>query len=382
MTAQPTSLCFLETEDWAFQKHRLSLGRAALAAGLKVTLVAPVSDAAPKLRAEGFTVIPIALDRTGTNPVKEARTVLELRRIYRTLEPDVVHHLSVKAALHGSLAARMAGVPAIVNSITGLGYAFIPGDRKRRALQRVITTSLTLALRGKDVRVIFQNEDDRQVFLDRRIVTREQCVLIRGSGVDTSRFAPTPEPAGVPTIVLASRLLWDKGVGELVEAARVLRAEGLAFRVVLAGVPDPANPNSIPADVLAGWVAEGVVENPGYVQDVAALLRGAHIACLPSAYREGVPLFLLEAAACGRPAVTSDMPGCRDAVVDGQTGFIVPARDAAPLTAALRRLIVDPALRARMGAAGRERVVAHFSDERVIRSIFDVYEALLGRRLS
>ncbi len=381
MTA-PISLCFLETEDWAFQKHRLSLGRAALSAGMDVTLVAPVSDAALKLRAEGFTVIPITLDRTGTNPLKEARTVAEIHRIYRTLKPDVVHHLSVKAALHGSIAARLAGVPAIVNSITGLGYAFIPGDRKRRALQGVITTSLKFALSSKRLRVIFQNEDDQQVFLDRGIVRRDQCVLVRGSGVDTTRFASTPEPTGVPTIVLASRLLWDKGVGELVEAARILRAEGLAFRVVLAGVPDSANPNSIPAEVLAGWVAEGVVENPGYVEDVAALLREAHIACLPSAYREGLPLFLLEAAASGRPSVTSDMPGCRDAVVHGETGFIVPARDAHALTDALRKLIVDPALRARMGASGRERVLAHFADERVIRGIFDVYAALLGRTVA
>lgn len=373
------SLCFLETEDWAFLKHRLALGRAALAAGFKVTLIAPVSEAAAKLRAEGFEVLPLTLARTGTNPMEEARAIADITSIYRRIKPDIVHHLSVKAVLHGSIAARLAGVPAIVNSITGLGYTFVPGGGPRqRALQSVIVTLLRGALASPRVRVIFQNPDDQDLFIERRVIRRDRSILVRGSGVNTQRFAPCPEPEGPPVVVLASRLIWDKGVGELVEAARMLRAEGLTFRILLAGVPDPANPNSIDPAVLAGWVAEGIVENPGYVEDVPGLLAAAHIACLPSFYREGLPLFLLEAAAAGRPVVTTDSPGCRDAVVDGETGLMVPVRDSAALAKALRTLISDPVTRARMGAAGRARVLDHFSNESIIRGIFDVYADLLG----
>lgn len=375
------SLCFLETEDWGFYKHRLALARAALNAGFKVTLVAPVSEVAEKLRAEGFDVIPLRMARTGTNPMQEARTVRDIAKIYARLKPDIVHHFSVKAALHGSLAARVAGVPAIVNSITGLGYIFVPGGTRQKALRLAVLRLLRGALASPRIRVIFQNLDDRAEFTDRGILPEARCVLVRGSGVDTQQFAPSPEPEPPITIALASRLIWDKGVGELVEASRILRAEGLQFRVVLAGVPDPANPTSIDPAVLAGWVREGLVENPGYVEDIAGLLRSVHIACLPSAYREGVPLFLLEAAASGRPVVTTDTPGCRDAVVDGETGFLVPPRDTAALTNALRVLIQSRETRERMGAAGRIRALEHFSEERVIRGIFDVYEGLLGREI-
>lgn len=380
MSPASPHICFLETADWGFLKHRLPLGRAAIAAGLRVTLIAPVSDAASVLRAEGIEVIPVSMDRTGTNPLREARTIAEIAGIYRRLKPDLTHHFSVKAALHGSMAARIAGVPAYVNSITGLGYMFVEGGRSPR-LQALVLRALTTALASNRTRVIFQNVDDQGEFIRRGIVPESRTVLIRGSGVDTSEFAPTPEPGGPPVIVLASRLIWDKGVGELVEASRALKAEGLAFRVILAGVPDAANPRSIEPEVLAGWVAEGLVENPGYVGDVAGLLAGAHVACLPSAYREGVPLFLLEAASSGRPVVTTDMPGCRDAVVDGVTGLVIPPRDAPALTRALRTLIQDRDARLRMGAAGRDRVLAHFSEERVLRGIFDVYEGLLETRI-
>ncbi len=386
MTAAPSqigSICFLETEDWAFHKHRLALGRAALAAGFKVTLIAPVSAAAAKLRAEGFEVLPLRLARTGTNPVDEARAIADITRMYRRLKPDIVHHLSVKAVLHGTIAARLAGIPAIVNSITGLGYTFADPTRPRqRALQAVIVAMLRGALASPQVRVIFQNTDDQALCLERRLVRKDRTIIVRGSGVNTRRFTPTPEAEGPPVVVLASRLLWDKGIGVLVEAARVLRADGVAFRLVLAGVPDPANPNSIDPAILAGWVAEGIVENPGYVEDVAGLLATSHIACLPSIYREGLPLFLLEAAAAGRPVVTTDTPGCRDTVVDGETGLIVPSRDVGALVGALRALIEDPVVRARMGAAGRARVLGQFSDESVIRGIFDIYEDLLGRSVS
>lgn len=368
-------LLFLETEDWAFCQHRLPLARAARDAGYRVGLVAPASGREAEIRAEGFDFLPLEMRRTGVNPLEESLVVARIAAIYRRERPDLVHHVALKSVLHGTLAARACRVPAIVNSITGLGYAFTGEGAKRAAVRLVISALLGLSLRSRRVRVVFQNPDDRALFLGRGIVDPSRCAIVRGSGVDTERFAPSEEPAGPPVVLLASRLLWDKGVGELVEAARILRGEGLDFRLVLAGEPDPANPASIPGSVLDGWRAEGLLELPGHVKEMPAMLRAAHVACLPS-YREGLPLFLLEAAASGRPCVTADVPGCREAVRHGENGLVVPARDGRALAGALRELIADRALRRRMGERGREMAVAGFSTQQVTREILAIYESL------
>jgi glycosyltransferase involved in cell wall biosynthesis len=370
-----TRLLFLETEDWAFCQHRLPLARAAREAGYRVGLVAPETDRAAEIRAEGFDFLPLEMERAGVNPLEESLAVARIARIYRRERPDIVHHVALKSILHGTLAARACRVPAIVNSATGLGYAFTGEGPKRALLRLVIANMLKLSLRSRRVRVVFQNPDDRALFVGRGIVDPARCAIVRGSGVDTDRFAPSPEPDGPPVVLLASRLLWDKGIGELVEAARILRGEGRAFRLVLAGDPDPANPACIPRATLDGWRDAGLVELPGHVRDMPRLLREAHVACLPS-YREGLPLFLLEAAASGRPCVAADVPGCREAVRHGENGLLVPVRDAVGLADALRKLLADPALRARMGARGRELAVERFSVRQVTRSILDIYHSL------
>jgi glycosyltransferase involved in cell wall biosynthesis len=370
-------LLYLETEDWAFCQHRLPLARAARDAGYRVGLIAPESGRGAEIRAEGFDFFPLEMQRTGLNPLEEARAVARIAAIYRRERPDIVHHVALKSALYGTLAARACRVPAIVNSITGLGYAFTGEGMKRAALRLVISNLLKVALHSRRVRVVFQNPDDRALFLGRGIVDPARCAIVRGSGVDTDRFVPSPEPDGPPVVLLAARLLWDKGIGELVEAARVLRGEGLPLRVVLAGDPDPANPACIPRATLDGWRDEGLVELPGHVKEMPALLRGAHVACLPS-YREGLPLFLLEAAASGRPCVAADVPGCREAVRHGENGLLVEVRDGRALADALRTLVADPALRKRMGERGREMALAHFGTRQVTRSILDIYASLAG----
>ena len=369
-------IVFLESEDWAFCQHRLPLARAARDAGYRVSLVAPAGERVEEIRAEGFGFEPLRMRRTGTSPLAEARSVGEIARIYRRIRPDLVHQIAIKPVLYGTIAARLAGVPAVVNSITGLGYAFIGDSMKRRALRQVISTMLRSALATRRVRCVFQNPDDRDVFVSRRLVDPSRTVIVRGSGVDTDRFAPAPEPPGVPIVLLASRLLWDKGIGELIEAVRTLKAEGLTFRLILAGTPDPANPASIPQATLSAWEREGLVELPGFVRDMAPLLRQSHIACLPS-YREGLPLFLLEAAATGLPCVTTDVPGCREAVLHGQNGLLVPVRTVAPLANALRTLLADTTLRRNMGHRGRALALEHFAVSVVVRGIFEVYGALL-----
>jgi glycosyltransferase involved in cell wall biosynthesis len=234
-------------------------------------------------------------------------------------------------------------------------------------------------LNRPNAHLIMQNPDDLELLRRRGLLRHDRVVLIRGSGVDTARFRPMPEPAGVPAAVLVGRMLSDKGVHELVGAARLLRHRGVPLEVRLVGPPDPHNPSSIPAATLRAWHAEGIVRWLGPQGDAAAVWRDAHIAVLPS-YREGLPKALLEAAACGRPLVATEVPGCREVVRDGETGLSVPVRDAVALADALERLAGDPALRRRLGANARRLVEAAFAEPTVVRETLRLYARLLGRR--
>lgn len=347
---------------------------------MEVHVVAPGGDRERRIRDGGFEYHELALERAGTNPALEARVVAELRDIYRRVRPHIVHHVALKSHLYGALAARSAGVPAIVGSLTGLGYAFIPGGLKRVLLREVVSLGLRAALRASRVHTIFQNPDDRAFFVRRGLVNAQRSSVILGSGVDTQQFRPSPPPTGVPPrICFGSRMLWDKGIAELVEALRLLRARGVAHEAWFAGTPDPANPATVSEATLRAWESEGLLRWCGHVKDMAALLAESHLACLPS-YREGLPLFLAEAAACGRPAVTTDVPGCRSVVQHGQTGLLVPVREPLALADALQRLLEGAELRERLGRGARAFAEAELSASHVVASTFAVYRGLLARR--
>lgn len=368
-------LCYVETDARAFTTHRKHLCRAALAAGHDVHLIAPGGDVGGKLRDLGVTYHPLAMARGGMNPVAEAGVTLALARLYRRLRPDLVHHIALKSVLYGATAARAVGVHAIVGSITGFGYAFMPVNRRRRMLARGLLLGLRAALAGSNVRTIVQNPDDLAFLVERRVVGARSLSLIYGSGVDTREFFPTPEPEGA-VVLAGTRMLWDKGIGELVGATRSLRRAGHSLRLVLAGDPDPHNPATISPEQLRAWADAGDVEWRRHSEEMARLLAAATLACLPS-YREGLPLFLAEAAAAGRASVTTDVPGCRSVVEHGVSGLVVPARDAASLADAIGRLLTDGALRARMAKSARALAEERFSNEVVTRQIFAVYESLL-----
>jgi glycosyltransferase involved in cell wall biosynthesis len=370
-------ICYVETQDWAFSSHRARLGRAALDAGFEVHVLAPPSGAEARLREAGFVFHPLRMQRGSLNPLGESLAIADLVRAYRSLRPDVVHHIALKAVLYGSVAARVARVGAVVGSVTGLGYSFIPGGASRRLLRGAVSGMLRAALSTSRAHTVFQNPDDRRLFIELGIATAERSRVVLGSGVDTRRFAPSPEPEGDPVVLVGTRMLYDKGILELVEAARALKSQGVSFRLVLAGAPDPKNPASIAEERLRAWQAEGLVEWLGQVDDMAGLLRRCHVACLPS-YREGLPLFLAEAAASGRPLVGTDVPGCRAVVRDGETGLCVPARDVGALATALGRLIDDARLRHRLGAAARTFAEAELSDERIVFQLLSLYEELMA----
>lgn len=353
-------LLYLVTEDWYFLSHRLPMARAAREAGFRVAVATRVGDAAEAIVAEGFEVFPLKLRRRGTGPLSELAAIAELVSLYRRLRPVIVHHIALKPAVYGSLAAHLARVPAVINSVAGLGYTFIARELKARALKLVMLAAFRVLFRGRNRWLVVQNQDDYALFAGSGMTAHERTVIIRGSGVDTDVFVPQQEPSGPLRAALVGRMLWDKGVGEAVEAARLLRKWQVPLRLVLVGAPDPANPKSIPEADLCRWRDEGLVEWWGHRSDIISVWAECAVAVLPS-YREGLPKSLLEAAACGRPLVATDVPGCRELVRHEVNGLLVPARDGEALAHALRRLVEIPELRARLGAQARRDAEIQFS---------------------
>ncbi|MFZ5575202.1 MAG: glycosyltransferase family 4 protein [Pseudomonadota bacterium] len=366
-------LLFVVTEDWYFVSHRLPLAVAAQAAGFDVAVATRAGRHAEIIRSAGIRLVPFALSRRGGNPFAE---VIALWRLYRHEKPDLVHHVALKPVMYGALAAWLARVPAQVNAVAGLGWLFTSSSGVVRLVRPVLRGMLGRLLDRPHSLTIVQNPED-QALLERSGVSASRLRLIRGAGVDLQVFHPAIPPGGAVCIVLVARMLWDKGVGEFVEAARRLTGAGVNARFVLVGDPDPANPASVPESTLRRWHGQHGVEWWGRREDMPAVLQAAHIACLPS-YREGLPKSLLEAAACGLPIVTTDAPGCREVVRDGVNGLLVPVRDAAALAAALKRLIEDAELRRRMGEASRVRAGEEFSQARVIEATLAVYREVLA----
>jgi len=378
--AQPPTIVFLVTADWYFWSHRLPIARAARRAGFHVVVATRVESHGEAMRGEGFEVLPIAIPRTFGSPWAEIRSLLGIFGLYRRVRPALAHHISVKCALYGTLSARLARVPAVINTLPGLGYLFTSRQWRARALRPLARLAFRLLFNGPTTRVIVQNPDDYAFLEEQGLVARNRLVLVRGSGVDIRRFAPRPEPDGPPSVAMVSRMLWDKGVGELVEAARLLRSRGRSLRIVLVGAPDPENPGSVPLDRLGEWNRSGVIEWTGARDDIPEVWASSHIATLPSYYGEGVPKALLEAAACGRPIVAADVKGSREVVRHGQNGLLVPPCDAAALAAALDQLAADPELRRRMGARGRQIAESEFAEDIVVANTLAVYRDLLGAR--
>lgn len=371
MTAKPR-LLFLVSEDWYFLSHRMPLAEAARDAGFEVYVATRVSDKDEVIRAAGLHLLPIALNRGGVNPLHDLSVLADLIRIYRKVRPDVVHHVAVKPVLYGTVAAWFSGCRNVINALAGLGFVFTSASTKARLLRPLLRGMFRLLLGGARCRLIVQNRDDRRLFIDSGLVAPGRISLIPGSGVDIGQLRPWPEPPGPVRAALVARMLWDKGVGEAVAAARILKQRGVPLEVVLVGRPDPANPRSISQAQLEAWRDEGVVRLAGHRDDIAAVWRENHIGLLPS-YREGMPKALLEAAACGRPLVSTDVTGCRECVEDGINGLLVPLGDAEKLADALQRLAEDAALRHRLGAGARHLAETRFSLDSVIAAHLALY---------
>ena len=376
----PGRLLFV-VNDLAFLiSHRLPVAQAALDAGYDVHIAAPedlVSER--KLAGAGFHLHRLGMHRHNINPFRELHSFWQIYRIYRRLNPDMVHLVTIKPVLYGGITARFARIPAVVSAISGLGFAFSGNSLKSRIISLFVKPLYRFALGHRTQRVIFQNDHDRATLENLGLDLSAKVEMIRGSGVDLDKFAQTPEPEGPVTIVVPSRLLRDKGIAEFVGAARILKREGSTARFVVVGDAPIGNPGSIPQDILDAWKAEGIVEFWGFCSDMPDVLRRSHIVVLASYYREGLPRALIEAAACGRPVVTTDAPGCRDAIIEGKTGRLVPVRNIPALADAMRCLIDDEASRLRMGIAGRELAEQAFSIDHVMRRHLEIYRGLSGK---
>jgi len=365
-------LLFFVTEDWVFCSHRLALGQAAVNAGYEVVLVTRSREHKKLIEDAGIRVIPIEHQRGGLNLFSDFRVLLHLWSIYRIEGPSLVHHVALKPVLLGSLVAALVGIPQ-VNAITGLGWIFISQSTTAKFLSMVLTGLLRLTLR-RGISIL-QNPEDQNWIINLGIPL-SSTRLIRGAGVNIEKFAPTFKELTEPTtVMLVARMLFDKGVLEFVEAARLLREKGQKARFVLVGNPDLENRGSVSLTKLEEWQRDGLVEWWGHSDDVAGCYNQAAIACLPS-YREGLPKSLLEAAACGLPIVTTDVPGCREVVNHEDNGLLVPVKSSHALADALERLLIDPALRDRMGKRSREIAENEFDVEHVITKTLEVYREL------
>ena len=370
-------LLFVVNVDWFFLSHRMPIALAAMRSGYEVHIATGFTDRRHDLERAGLVVHPLTLERGSSGIVEAALTLVELVRIYRSVRPNLVHLVTIKPILLGGIAARLTGMPAVVASVSGLGFVFMAKGTRAKIRLWLVERVYRLALGCRNLVVIFQNSDDRDTLIRLCRLSPGQMTTIRGSGVDLSEFSYSNPPVGIPIVILAARMLVDKGVREFVLAARELCCRGLRARFCLVGGIDPANRASLSTDEMDDIAREGHLELWGHRTDMPQVLASASLVVLPS-YREGLPKILIEAAACGRAVVTTDVPGCRDAIHPGSTGLLVPPRQHMALADAMENLLLDPQRRLEMGQAARALAEQDYDLRQVVDRHLRIYEHLLG----
>ncbi|OMH30899.1 glycosyltransferase family 4 protein [Motiliproteus sp. MSK22-1] len=370
-------LLFVVNDPGFFLSHRLPLAVAARNDGFNVHVATMGGIGAESIEKLGYPHHVIPLSRSGLNPIIELIAFWSIWRLFRQLRPQLVHLVTIKPVIYGGISARIVKIPGVISAISGLGFLFVKtGSLRKRVLRHMVLFLYRLAMGHPNQRVIFQNSKDMEELVDAGCVLRDKSDLIRGSGVDLEEYSAKPDPVGIPVIVMASRLLKNKGVNEFVEAARILQSDAIKARFLLVGEPDSGNPESTSIESICALQKEGAVECLGYRTDISELFSKAHIVALPSYYGEGLPKVLVEAAACGRAVVTTDHPGCRDAIDPNVTGLLVPVRDADALASAIQRLIEDAELRQRMGIEGRRLAEKEYSIEKIVQAHLKIYQTL------
>ncbi|WP_257293421.1 glycosyltransferase family 4 protein [Endozoicomonas sp. YOMI1] len=373
-------LLFIVNVDWAFISHRLPIALAAQQHGYEIHLACKITNKKEELSEYGFILHDIPVSRSGTSIFGEINVFFKIWRVIRKIKPEVLHLVTIKPVIYGGLASRYLKNVKKIAAIPGLGYVFIAKGLKAKLFRFLVKILYRLSIRSSFASVIFQNPTDRKLFIKYNLIKKEQAILIKGSGVFLHNYLFVEEQKGIPVVMFVGRLLVDKGVREFVEAARILYDKKIACRMVLVGDFDD-NPKSISKKEVERWVADGYIEYWGYCSEINNTIKAANIVVLPS-YREGLPKALIEAAACGRAVVTTDVPGCRDAIIPGKTGILVPVCNANALSEAIGKLCLNTSLRKNMGGEGRKFAEAEFDINHVISKHLRLYGDLRTSKTS
>jgi glycosyltransferase involved in cell wall biosynthesis len=376
MTTKTKILLFVVNTPWFFLSHRLPLAVAAKKAGFDVHVATADGPQVSRINSEGFVHHVVPFNRSKQNLSSNLASFLSLLKIFKRLQPDLLHLVTIKPVIFGGIAARMAGIKSVIAAISGLGTVFIDNSYLGCLRRAIVMKLYRSAFKHHRLKVIFQNTEDSKYFLDNNLLCSQDIKIIRGSGVNLTEYPFLAEPNSLTTVVMASRLLWDKGVKEFIDAAKILKSQEdkIIFRLI--GDSDLDNKTSIPKEFINKWKEEGIVEFLGFREDIASQYANAHIICLPS-YREGLPKCLIEAAACGRSVVTTDVPGCRDAITPGLTGLLCSVKDSNSLANAIKELADDPIKRQQMGKAGRHLAETEFAIEIIIEQHMEIYKQLV-----
>jgi len=373
-------ILFVVTEDWYFCSHRLPLAVAAKKASYDVIVATRITNHQENIERNGIRTINLRyMKRSSLNILRELTAFFELLLLFRKEKPDLVHMVALKPVIYGSLAAQLLGVSCKVNALGGLGFIFSSKWALARFLRPIILTVFRFIFNDHRSRLILQNENDWSLVTNKAGVDRKNVRLIRSAGVNLDDYVQTELPDGTPIVILASRMLWDKGIDEFATAANLLREQGISARFVLVGEPDIENPSSVPREQLHKWNDAGVIEWWAYRENMPEVFSQASIVCLPSYYGEGVPKVLIEAMACARPIVTTDMPGCRDVIREEKNGILIKPKNAADLAGALELLLNNPSLCQKMGREGRLIAEKDYSLTKVIKETLNVYQELLSQ---
>ena len=369
-------LFIVVNHDWFFLSHRQAIAVAAKEAGRDVTIVCCNTGRFDDIQALGLNTIDLPINATGENPKEEWKTFQFLRKLYKRERPDVVHHVGLKTILWGGLAAKLVGVKGVVNAVSGLGVMF--SGKNTSLMAKGVLEVLRYSHLRKNVRVIFQNHEDESLFLNNHVTQKENCIFIKGSGVDLKKFDHTPEPDTKPIrVMFTARMVREKGIVVLAEAAEKLRSQYEEKVMFLLCGKLSDNPKAMKKEEVEALCDDKYIQSLGHRDDVNELLKQCHIVAFPSYYREGVPKSLIEACAIGRPIITTNSIGCKDTVEDGVNGFLIPVKDSEALAEKLRVLIEDPALRQKMGEASRRIAERDFSIDDVVKKHLEVYSSLI-----
>lgn len=374
-------ILFVVNHSEFFFSHRLPFALGAKEEGFEVHVAASATGQEDIYEKYELIWHELSLQPGGKNPIADLKLVYELYRLYKQIQPDVIHHVTIKPVLYGGIASRMAGITGVVNALSGLGYLFRSDSWSTRLLHMPIRSVLKCALNHPNSILLLQNPDDVKLINKMDIVDEDNIILIRGSGVDIEKFKPSIQAEEeYPVVLFASRMIWDKGVGEFVEASKIINKNTRKARFVLAGKPDHNNPNSVTKEQLKAWDKKGPVEWWGFCENMVEVLQESSIVSLPSYYGEGVPKILIEAAACGKPIIATDMPGCREIVRDGETGFLVEAKKSKDLAEKILTLLADRDKGVEMGKKGRKFACKQYSLKSTKKRTLALYEQLLTNK--